>query len=72
MRPENLELENSLMSAWTLTELWTWNWRGCCHAVPSKFRVFDVTRVALLVKSRDSRSKNKQVAILEPFDESGM
>ena len=50
-------------------ELWTWNWRGCCHAVRSKFRVFDVTRVALLVKSGDSRSKNKQVAILEPFDE---
>ena len=36
-----------LQSKWSSTELWTWNWHGCCHAVSNQFRVFDITRVVL-------------------------
>ena len=42
-----------LQSKWTLIQLWTWNWQGCCHAMSNQFRVFDITYVALLVKLSD-------------------
>jgi len=45
-----------LSSKWTLTH---WKWQGCFHAVSTRFRVFDVTRVALMAKHVIFRSKNK-------------
>ena len=39
-----------LQLKWTLTELWTWNWQGCCHVVYNQFWTFNVPCIALLVK----------------------
>ena len=36
-----------LLSKWTMT---LWNWRGCCHAMSSWLWVFNIVRIALLMK----------------------
>ena len=43
-------VNGSLMSATimvNLTELWTWNWQGCCHEASNQFWVFNIKRIAL-------------------------
>ena len=44
-----------LKSAWIL-----WKWHGYCRVVSSRFRVFDVTCVALLVKEGTFQKKKKK------------
>ena len=36
-----------LQSMWSMFELWTWNWHGCCYAVLNQFHAFGTIHIAL-------------------------